>query len=239
MTKYYYFRDDNIFSIDRTKDFIGELTGEYDMLTFIWSDENRWKKFVFENMAISDNLQLIITEGGQTSSVKEFVKLFTELGVNGFDEIKLEIIKKSRKSIIIEGPREFTYRNYRTGEIIRSTEQLDGRKGFIPYPYMGDVVEFENDPLGMPGYAGKLALMTKNYEKGEMVFLFEDGTVFETKMTCSPEDEFTYLTKEQWLQVVKQYREIHGEDNSIQKIEAYIKVKLNHLFSYEQYAELY
>ncbi|MFS0557457.1 hypothetical protein [Brevibacillus sp. 179-C9.3 HS] len=142
----------------------------------------------------------------------------------------------TRQIIKDEGPIDYIYRNIHTGEVFISREELSMSKGFMNYPYMGDIVEFKNDPPGMIGYGGKLALMTKNYQKGEMVYLFEDGAIFEPKLTCSDEDEFTYLTKEQWLRVVKEYREIHGENNSLDIIEAFIKEKLNHMFSYEQYA---
>ncbi|MGG0937087.1 hypothetical protein ABHN11_13365 [Brevibacillus centrosporus] len=133
----------------------------------------------------------------------------------------------------------FTYRNIYSGEIVSSEERLDERKDLIHYPYMGDVVEFTFGPPGMNAYGSKLALMTKNYQKGVVVFLFEDGAILETDMTCSNEDEYIYLTSEQWLQIVKEYRNIHGKDNSYRNIEAFIKEKLNHSFSYEQYAARY
>lgn len=102
---------------------------------------------------------------------------------------------------------------------------------------MGDIVEVTFGPPGMHEYTRKLALMTKNYDKGLVVFLFEDGAILETNMTCSDEDEFKYLTRDEWQHVAKEYRRIHGKENG--NIEVFIKEKLNHSFSYEQYAFLY
>ncbi|WP_103109484.1 hypothetical protein [Brevibacillus reuszeri] len=133
----------------------------------------------------------------------------------------------------------FAYRDIKNGDIFYSNESLEGNKDFLSYPYMGDIVELHVGPPGMEAYTKKFALMTKNYEKGVIIFLLEDGAILETNMTCFDEDEFTFLTKEQWLHVIKEYREIHGENNSYRDIEAFIKKKLNHAFSYEQYALRY